>query len=75
MLISFKLAKSENLPQISFIMAELMTSESGTDATEIAKTILEELMLHGINQDLQIVNSEEINPTESTNAILQLSNT
>ena len=56
-------------------MAELMTSESGTDATEIAKTILEELMLHGINQDLQIVNSEEINPTESTNGILQLSNT
>ena len=41
-------------------------SECGIDTTEIAKTILEELMLHDINQDLQIVNSEEINPREST---------
>ena len=44
-----------------------MASGHGIDTTEIAKTILEELMLHDINQDLQIVNSEEINPRESTN--------
>ena len=41
-------------------MTEMMASESGIDTTEIAKTILEELMLHDINQDLQIVNSEEM---------------
>ena len=32
----------------------------------IAKTILEEIILHNINRDLQIVNSEVINLTEST---------
>ena len=42
-----------------------MASGRGIDTTEIAKTILE--LLHDINQDLQIVNSEEINPRESTN--------
>ena len=41
-------------------MTEMMASGSGIDTTEIAKTILEELMLHDINQDLQIVNSEEM---------------
>ena len=41
----------------------MMASGSGIDTTEIAQTILEELMLHATNQDLQ----EEINPTESTN--------
>ena len=45
-------------------MTEMMASGSGTDTTEIAKTTLEELMLHNINQDLQIVNIEEINLTE-----------
>ena len=29
--------------------------------------MLELLMLHDINEDLQIANSEKINPTESTN--------
>ena len=38
----------------------MMASGSGIDTTEIAKTILEELMLHDINQDLQIINSEEM---------------
>ena len=33
-------------------MTEMMASGSGIDTTEIAKTILEELMLHDINQDL-----------------------
>ena len=33
----------------------------------IAKPILEEILLRDINRDLQIVNSEEINLTESTN--------
>ena len=47
-------------------MEEMMASGSGIDTTEIVKTILEELMLHDINQDLQIVKSEEIIPTEST---------
>ena len=42
----------------------MMASGSGIDSTEIAKTTLEELMLHNINQDLQIVNIEEINLTE-----------
>ena len=45
----------------------MMTSGRGIDTTEIEKTILEAIMLYDINQDLQIVNSEEINPTESTN--------
>ena len=45
----------------------MMASGSGIDTTEIAETILEELILHDINQDLQIINNEEINPTESTN--------
>ena len=51
----------------SFIMTEMMASRSGIDITEISKTISEELMLHDINQYFQIVNSEEINPTENTN--------
>ena len=50
-----------------FIMTETMASGNGIDTTEITKPILEKLILQDINQDLQIVNSEEINPTESTN--------
>ena len=45
----------------------MMASGSGIDTTKIAKTTLEELMLHDIDQDLQIVNSEKINPIENTN--------
>ena len=45
----------------------MMKSGRGIDITEIVKTILEKLMLLDINQDLQIVNIEEINPTECTN--------
>ena len=45
----------------------MMTSGRGIDTTEIEKTILEAIILYDTNQDLQIVNSEEINPTESTN--------
>lgn len=49
----------------------IMTSGSGFVTSEIAKIISEELLsrhkLHDINQDLPIVNSEEINLTESTN--------
>ena len=48
-------------------MMDMMASTIGIDTTEIAETILEELMLHEINQDLQVVKMEEINPTESTN--------
>ena len=48
----------------------IMTSGSGFVTSEIAKIISEELLLrhklHDINQDLPIVNSEEINLTEST---------
>ena len=48
----------------------IMTSGSGFVTSEIAKIISEELFsrhkLHDINQDLPIVNSEEINLTEST---------
>ena len=48
-------------------MAVSLASGRGIDTTDIVKTILDELMLHDINQDLHIVNGEEINPTESTN--------
>ena len=34
----------------------MMASGRGIDTTKIAKTILQELMLHDINQDLQKVN-------------------
>ena len=44
----------------------MMASGRGIYTTEITETILEELMLHYIKQDLQIVNSEEINLIEST---------
>ena len=53
------------------MMVAIMGSGPGIDATEIVKKISEELIsrhkLHDINQDLQILDSEEINPTESTN--------
>ena len=52
------------------ILAKMMRAERKVDTTEIAKIILEELMLHDINQNLQIVNSEELNPTESIKDIL-----
>ena len=55
------------IPSRADMMAGIMAGGRGIDTTEIVKTILEALMLHDINQDLQIINSEEINPTECTN--------
>ena len=55
------------IPSRAGMMAGMMAGGRGIDTNEIVKTILEALMLHDINQDLQITNSEEINPAECTN--------